>query len=69
MRVYANQGDTVDLLCWRHLGRTAGVTEQVLEANRGLSALGPVLPHGTPVELPQPQAVAPQVLPLVQLWS
>ncbi|PPT90248.1 phage tail protein, partial [Xanthomonas arboricola pv. arracaciae] len=23
MRVHAMQGDTVDLLCWRHLGSTA----------------------------------------------
>ncbi|TLX52838.1 phage tail protein, partial [Stutzerimonas nosocomialis] len=29
----AQQGDTVDAICWRHYGRTAGVVEQVLDAN------------------------------------
>ncbi|MBN0734782.1 tail protein X, partial [Pseudomonas aeruginosa] len=27
MKVRAYQGDTVDALCWRHYGRTQGVTE------------------------------------------
>lgn len=37
MKVKALQGDTVDLLCFRHYGTTQGVTEQVLAANPGLS--------------------------------
>lgn len=70
LRVYAHQGDTLDKLCWRHLGRTAGLVEQALELNPGLSDLGPVLPHGTAVDLPEitttPAAAA---RPLVQLWD
>ena len=31
--VIAAQGDTVDSLCWSYYGRTAGVTEAVLDAN------------------------------------
>ncbi|OUH27636.1 tail protein X, partial [Klebsiella pneumoniae] len=27
MKVRALQNDTVDQLCWRHYGKTAGVTE------------------------------------------
>lgn len=46
MRVLAQQYDTVDAMCWRYYGRTDGVTEKVLAANPGLSAIGPVLPHG-----------------------
>lgn len=65
--VIASQGDTVDLICWRELGRTAGVTETVLDANPGLAALGPVLPIGTvvmiPDELPSPQQST------VKLWE
>lgn len=66
--VIANQGDTVDAICWRYYGRTAGVTEQVLEANPGLADLGPIIPHGTPVTLPDaaPQAEQRQVL---NLWD
>lgn len=71
MRVYARQGDTLDLLCWRHLGRTAGVVEQALELNPGLCELGSILPHGTAVRLPDPTTTttAANVRPLVQLWD
>lgn len=68
MRVIAQQGDTLDLLCHRHLDRTAGVVETVLAANRGLAALGPVLPMGTAVELPD-SLPAPAQTQLVQLWD
>lgn len=66
--VYAHQGDTVDAICWRIYGRTACVTEAVLDANPGLADLGAILPHGTPVTLPDvaPQA---QTLQMVNLWD
>lgn len=66
--VIANQGDTVDAICWRYYGRTAGVTEAALDANPGLADLGPVIPHGTAVTLPDaaPQAEQRQV---VNLWD
>ena len=66
--VIANQGDTVDAICWRYYGRTAGVTEAVLDANPGLADLGPAIPHGTAVTLPDaaPQAEQRQV---VNLWD
>jgi phage tail protein X len=67
--VRARQGDTVDAICWRELGATRGVTEAVLELNRGLADLGPILPEGTPVILPPRQSVAPAVVPLTQLWD
>lgn len=66
-QVRARQGDTLDAICWRHLGRTAGVTEAALVANPGLAELGPILPHGQLVELPD---VAPQPdRRMVQLWD
>ncbi|GLX14730.1 tail protein X [Pseudomonas straminea] len=49
----ANQNETLDALCWRHYGRTAGVVEAVLEANPGLADLGPNLPQGHTVTLPE----------------
>lgn len=67
--VRANQGETLDLMCYRVFGRTAGVTEAALEANTGLADLGPVLPMGTRVNLSDPvDAVQPDV-DLVQLWD
>ncbi|NWA64702.1 tail protein X [Pseudomonas reactans] len=66
--VIAAQGDTVDSLCWQYYGRTAGVTEAVLDANPGLADLGPIIPHGTAVILP---AAAPQLeqRQVVNLWD
>ena len=53
MKIYAMQGDTLDAVCARFYGRTAGVVEAVLKANSGLAELGVILPHGTPVEMPE----------------
>ncbi len=67
MQAIARQGETLDAIAWRHYGRTAGVVEAVLEANPGLAALGPQLPLGTAVELPD---IAPATeVALVQLWD
>ncbi|MCD9124026.1 tail protein X [Cupriavidus sp. UGS-1] len=68
MRVRARQGDTVDLLVFRHFGRTRGLVETVLEMNPGLADLGPILPIGTEVELPSAPADQP-TKPLLQLFD
>ena len=67
MRVRAIQGDTVDAICQRVYGRTAGVTEAVLLANSGIADLGPILPHGTELVMPD---ISPQpAVHMVQLWD
>lgn len=66
--VRALQGDTVDAICWRYYGRTAGVVEQVLDANPGLAEFGPVLPNGTLINMPQAAAQAVQ-RQVVNLWD
>lgn len=68
MKVRAMQGDTVDAICQRYYGRTAAVTEAVLERNPGIAELGPILPQGTLIELPE---VAPpkQNNNMIQLWD
>lgn len=65
--IYSIEGDTADKICQRYYGRTAGVTEQLLQHNRHLAALGPVLPTGTAIQLPEQAAPAKQ--PLIQLWN
>lgn len=67
MRVHSIQGDTVDMICQRYYGRTSGVTEQVLEENPGLSDLGPILPIGTAVNLPD--QAKPAHKKTVNLWD
>ena len=66
--VRAQQGDTVDQLCQRHLGTTAGVTEVTYTLNPGIAALGPVLPLGLLVTLPDPPT-APTATKTVSLWN
>ncbi|WAC70811.1 tail protein X [Roseateles sp. SL47] len=66
MQVRTLQGDTVDALCWRHLGRTDGVVADTLLLNPGLAEWGPILPVGLLVELPTPK---PSTRDMVQLWT
>ena len=68
MRVRAVQGDSIDSICWRHLGQTQGVVEKVLELNPGLASLGAVLPSGTEVLLPARDVQAP-IKKTVKLWN
>lgn len=67
MKVMALQGETLDALCFRVLGQTAGVVEKALELNPNLADMGAILIHGTAVELPditeQPKKV------MLQLWD
>ncbi|PNU06478.1 tail protein X [Novosphingobium guangzhouense] len=65
----ARQGDTIAAICWRELGRTRGVTEQVFALNPGIAALGPRLPAGTVITLPDLTEAAPAVLETVKLWD
>lgn len=66
--VIALQGDTVDLLCLRHLGATAGVTEATYRLNPGLADLGPILPLGLAITLPDLPATTARI-ETVQLWD
>ena len=68
MIVRANQGDTIDNLCWRHLGSVDPV-ETVLLLNPGLAAIGPILPEGTVVNLPEATQAAAPSAPIIQLWD
>ncbi len=50
--VLARQGETVDQIASRCYDGDTSMTAAILTANRHLSSLGPMLPHGTPVSLP-----------------
>jgi phage tail protein X len=46
-------GDVVDAVVWKYYGTRDGrITEQVLAANKGLAAYGPILPAGVVITLP-----------------
>ncbi|WP_107759603.1 tail protein X [Dickeya sp. Secpp 1600] len=67
MKVYAHQDDTLDVLCYRYYGRTQDVVETVMQSNPGLADLGPILPHGTAVTLPDMNASGSQES--VNIWE
>jgi phage tail protein X len=76
MIAVAQDGETLDAVCWRVLGRTAGVAEQAYELNPGLADLGPLLPGGTQIILPDvvaastaTTAAAPVRRETVKLWD
>lgn len=69
MQVRTHQNDTVDQLCWRHLGQTERVVEATLELNPGLAAAGPVLPGGMAIALPNPATTPAVPRPTVNLWD
>lgn len=63
----SSEGDTADLIAWKHYGRHDGqVVEAVLNANPGL-ALTPILPAGVLVTLPE--LPAPEQVHGVRLWD
>jgi phage tail protein X len=61
------QGETVDLACHAHYGRTEKVTEIVLAANPGTAA-SVILPLGTRLVMPDYDTKA-AATPLVSLWD
>lgn len=62
-----SDGDTADFIAWKYYGNQDGlVVEQLLAANPGLSDLGPVLPAGVSVVLPE---IATQPAKVVKLWD
>ena len=56
----------LDLILWRETGSSAAITA-ALELNPGLAALGPVLPAGVWVQIPE--TPAPRRHDLIRLWS
>ncbi|MFK0385001.1 tail protein X [Agrobacterium sp. NPDC090273] len=62
------QGETVDLACLAHYGRTEKVVEAVLDANPGLASMGAVLPIGTKIDMPIVSSTTTQPR-LVSLWD
>lgn len=68
MDIYTTKaGETIDLACHRFYGRTHQVTEAVLAANRGVAALGPILPTGTVLVMPPaPASVSRQLVKLYE---
>lgn len=66
--VRAREGDMLDALIWREAALGSSAIAAVLDANPGLADLGPVLPLGTRVTIPD-AAPAAASTPLINLWD
>ena len=66
--VKARAGEMLDEVLWRTRGHTAGLVEQAMNLNPGLADLGPLLPGGLAVLLPEATAAQP-VRETVKLWG
>lgn len=64
--VRAHEHDTLDALCHRHLGRTAGCVEATLNATPGLARRAAALGAGEPITLVAAPVAAQK---LIQLWD
>ncbi len=62
----AKQGDMIDAICKNYYGNE-DMLEKVYDANPGLAALGPILPMGTIVILPEISTQS--VKQPIRLWS
>lgn len=65
----AKDGDMVDEICWRFYekGQQPLAVERVYEVNQNLAALGPKLPAGTLVTLPD--LPRPATTPIIRVWG
>ena len=69
MKYRTKQNDRLDQICFKHYGRVDGTVEAVLDGNRGLANLGPLLPAGIVIELPELVAASTSKIETVRLWD
>ena len=68
--VVKGEGLTLDLLLWRKFGvRGRELVEETLRLNAGLSGLGPILPLGTSVVVPDLPAAGPTTAAVISLFE
>lgn len=64
------EDDTADFIAWKHYGRQDGrIVEQLLDANPGLADIGPLLPAGMTITLPDLEVEAADTTEAVKLWD
>lgn len=65
---HSKAGDTADSIAWAVYGRQdGGLVEALLDANPGLSDMGPLLPAG--IRIAVPDAPEPAQVEGIRLWG
>lgn len=62
------QGDVLDLICFRHYGKSSGAVELVLNENRKLPEHGSIIAEGTLITLPDLPSLEDETKQ-VELWD
>lgn len=60
-------GDMLDAICYEYYEGRTGALEAVLSANPGIASLGPILPAGLLIDLPD--LGEPETASAITLWS
>lgn len=60
-------GDMLDKVCWDYYGPRQGAYELVMDANPGLAKVGPILPSGMVLVMPELPAIEKNGT--VSLWN
>ena len=68
MHYRSRQGETLDLICYRHYGTSHLTTEIVMQANPELAEQGLIIVENTLLELPQITNTTP-INNTLQLWD
>lgn len=69
-RYVTRNADTADLIAWRAYDTgDEAVLQQLLDANPGLADMGPILPAGVSVELPEIATPVATTTAGTKLWD
>lgn len=69
-QVRTNDGDIVDMIALRFMGRMSGATEALYALNPGLARLGPTLPAGVILHVPiRPERRRAALSTVQTLWG
>lgn len=63
-----SDGDTADYIAWKYYGnQDPGTVEALVDANKGLADIGPLLPAGMVITLPE--ITTPVTEQGIKLWD
>lgn len=68
MTYVTSDGDTAEYIAWKYYGnQDQGTVETLVDANKGLADIGPLLPAGLVINLPEISTPATQQG--IKLWD
>lgn len=69
VKYITREGDSIDSVCQSYYGKTSGIVELVLEANKGLEDQPVLMPAGIEIQLPEVSATENSSTQTIRLWD